>query len=117
MGVLSSCCASQSSDKICCLTTSIAKPCTMLQWSHKLHEIVSCLCIPCTINPLEHIDYPPCLHCCCIRAGAAFCGEMRNVVFARVSQSVIRNMAKEVSLVRESAGSKQMTHTTRVMCG
>lgn len=30
------------------------------------------------------------------RAGAAFCGEMRNVVFARVSQSVIRNMAKEV---------------------
>ncbi|WIA13719.1 hypothetical protein OEZ85_007271 [Tetradesmus obliquus] len=30
------------------------------------------------------------------RAGAAFCGEMRNVVFAKVSQSVIRGMAKEV---------------------
>jgi hypothetical protein len=37
--------------------------------------------------------------CVCLvlhRAGAAFCGEMRNVVFARVSQSVIRNMAREV---------------------
>lgn len=31
------------------------------------------------------------------RAGAAFCGEMRNVVFAKVSQSVIRDMAKRVS--------------------
>lgn len=31
------------------------------------------------------------------RAGAAFCGELRNVVFAKVSQSVIRSMAKEVS--------------------
>jgi hypothetical protein len=30
------------------------------------------------------------------RAGAVFCGEMRNVVFAKVSQTVIRNMAKEV---------------------
>jgi hypothetical protein len=30
------------------------------------------------------------------RAGAAFCGEMRNVVFAKVSQSVIRGMAKQV---------------------
>lgn len=33
------------------------------------------------------------------RAGAAFCGEMRNVVFARVSQSVIRNMGREVRLL------------------
>eukprot|EP00878_Enallax_costatus_P011520 GHUV01012026.1.p1 GENE.GHUV01012026.1~~GHUV01012026.1.p1 ORF type:complete len:734 (+),score=173.55 GHUV01012026.1:460-2661(+) len=30
------------------------------------------------------------------RASAAFCGEMRNVVFAKVSQSVIRDTAKQV---------------------
>jgi hypothetical protein len=32
------------------------------------------------------------------RAGAAFCGELRNVVFAKVSQSVIRGMAKQVCM-------------------
>lgn len=31
------------------------------------------------------------------RIGAAFCGELRNVVFAKVSQSVIRDTAKQVS--------------------
>lgn len=44
--------------------------------------------------------------CACLvlhRAGAAFCGEMRNVVFARVSQSVIRNMAREVRGVLAAA--------------
>lgn len=30
------------------------------------------------------------------RAGAAFCGEMRNIVFAKVSQSAIRNVANTV---------------------
>jgi hypothetical protein len=30
------------------------------------------------------------------RAGATFCGEMRNVVFAKVSQSAIRRVANQV---------------------
>jgi ABC transporter ATM len=30
------------------------------------------------------------------RAGAAFCGEMRNVVFAKVSQSAVRRVANQV---------------------
>ena len=30
------------------------------------------------------------------RAGSAFCGEMRNVVFAKVSQTAIRRVANQV---------------------
>lgn len=48
----------------------------------------------------------------CCRAGAAFCGEMRNVVFARVSQSVIRNMAKQVRMHRAHAYSCSWMHHT-----
>lgn len=51
---------------------------------------------------------------CCCRAGAAFCGEMRNVVFARVSQSVIRNMAKEVSAPQPPTNSSTATEATRL---
>ncbi len=36
------------------------------------------------------------------RAGAALCGELRSVVFARVAQSVVRGVAREVRCLFES---------------
>jgi hypothetical protein len=50
------------------------------------------------------------------RAGAAFCGEMRNVVFAKVSQSVIRGMAKQVRSCSRAFSSVSIPGPTCDLC-
>jgi hypothetical protein len=50
------------------------------------------------------------------RAGAAFCGEMRNVVFAKVSQSVIRGMAKQVKFCSSRPSSMSSPGATCLIC-